>query len=105
MNTASFDHLIGASEQKRRDGPAERLGGPDIDHSWKVVGCRLADRPVLHCSCSKICPCGNGSPLKNVAEYFASVTQRTDVLRGVRLVVDLWSGLSKFDKTGWDAGL
>jgi hypothetical protein len=25
------------------------------------------------CPCSKICPLGNGSPLKNVAEDFASV--------------------------------
>src|SRR3954453_22390497 len=27
----SFDHLVGAAEQRQRNGEAERLGGPEID--------------------------------------------------------------------------
>ena len=26
-----FDHLVGAAEQRQRNGEAERLGGPEID--------------------------------------------------------------------------
>src|SRR6266446_968406 len=39
---ASFDHLVGASEDRWRHGEAERLGGVQIDH--QLEGGRLLDR-------------------------------------------------------------
>src|ERR1035437_4251760 len=38
---ASFDHLVGASEQRRRHGEAERPGSLEIDH--QLVFGRLLD--------------------------------------------------------------
>ena len=43
--TSLFDHLVGASEERRRHGEAERLGGPEIYHQlefgrlfdWKIA--------------------------------------------------------------------
>jgi hypothetical protein len=34
--TASFDHRVGKSEQRRRHAEAERLGGLEIDRQLKL---------------------------------------------------------------------
>ena len=36
---ALFDHLVGAREQRWRDGEAERLGGLEIDHQLVFGRC------------------------------------------------------------------
>jgi hypothetical protein len=41
---ASFDHLIGAGEQRRRHGKAERLGCGEVDDEVEFGG--LLDRDV-----------------------------------------------------------
>src|SRR5262245_49984222 len=38
MAARSFDHLVGESEQRRRDFQAERLGGLEIDNQFEAGG-------------------------------------------------------------------
>ena len=40
----TFDHLVGAAEQRERDGEAERLGGLEVDDQLDFRG--LLDRQV-----------------------------------------------------------
>ena len=40
----SFDHVVGAAEQRLRDGQAEGFGGFDVDHQLELGG--LLDREV-----------------------------------------------------------
>src|SRR5215203_928507 len=44
MPPTSFDHLVGAAEQRRRHGKPERAGGFEIDHQFEF--CWLHDRQV-----------------------------------------------------------
>ena len=39
-----FDHFVGASEQRRRDGKAEYLGGGEVDNEIELG--RLLDRQI-----------------------------------------------------------
>jgi hypothetical protein len=39
-----FDHLVGAGEQRLRQGEAERLGGLEVDHQLEL--CRLFNRQI-----------------------------------------------------------
>ena len=41
---ASFDHLVGATEQREREGKAERFGSLEVDHQLSF--CLLLDRQV-----------------------------------------------------------
>jgi hypothetical protein len=34
-----FDHLVGAGQQRERDGDAERIGGPEINDQLDFVAC------------------------------------------------------------------
>jgi hypothetical protein len=36
---ASFDHLVGAGEQRRWNIDPERLGSPEVDDKLELVGC------------------------------------------------------------------
>ena len=40
----SFNHLVGACEQRRQDVQAERSRGPEVDHQFKP--CRLYNRQL-----------------------------------------------------------
>jgi hypothetical protein len=43
-DSCSFDHLVGACEERRRDFDAERLGGLKIDHQIELD--RQLDRQI-----------------------------------------------------------
>src|SRR5262249_6783702 len=52
----SFDHLVGASEQRLRHGEAERFGGLEIDRKLELG--RLRDRQV-----SRLCASENATDI------------------------------------------
>src|SRR5262245_12296956 len=44
LRASSFDHLVGAHEERLRNGEANRLGGGQVDDEFKF--CRLLDRDI-----------------------------------------------------------
>jgi hypothetical protein len=62
-NVPSFDHLIGADEQRWRHGEAERLGHLHVDHEFEF--CRLLDRQI----------CGPGA-FENLVDVAARVAEQ-----------------------------
>jgi hypothetical protein len=78
----SFDHLVGACEERRRDFDAERLGGLKIDHQIELD--RQLDRQI-----------GGLSPLENLTRIDAGLTIN---IRNIGSVTHQPTGL------GFDAG-
>jgi hypothetical protein len=60
-NRASFDHRVGAQQERFRDCEAERLGGRQIDD--QIEFCRLLDRDV-----GRLRPTQNLERLANVSD-------------------------------------
>src|SRR4051812_16790418 len=82
---ASFNHLIGSGEERRRDREAERSGCLEVDYELEFG--RLQDRHVSRLLASKHSPCLQASLIIGVKEA-RSIAHQTTHLRKLANVIN-----------------
>src|ERR1044072_3224088 len=83
-SAASFDHLVGAGEQRRRHGQAECLGGSQIDDEFECR--RLFDWKIAWTRALQNLVDESGRPVANTFEAGAIAQQAAGVYEGANLV-------------------
>src|SRR5215470_884905 len=87
MRAVSLDQLVGAGEQRWREGEAEYLGGGQVDNKFEFS--RLLDRNI-----GRLCSAQNlvdklGGPSEMAGEIW-SIRHQTSAIDEVSLAVNRW---------------